>query len=275
VRTIYRDIDAISLAGIPIVTFQGQDGGIGIAEGYKINNSILTTDEVSNIVTGLKGLNSISEDIKIKFLIEKLSAIADKSEYIPTGNEIMIDLSSWNKNNQLGVRIREIQKAIRERKIIEFTYYTNERLTERKVEPCIIVFKETNWYLYAYCLLREDFRLFKLKRISELKITDTCFNIREFSLDRVKWDNEFEKDKHLSIVVMFDESMKHLVDDIFGKDNYEIMDDARLKVTFHLGDGGWLYGFLLGFGDKIEVLEPIDLRNKIRSIAENVYKIYS
>lgn len=275
VRTIYRDIDAISLAGIPIVTYQGADGGIGIAEGYKLDKSLLTTDEVFNIVTGLKGLHSISEDVKIKILIEKLTAIAARSGYIPAGHEIMIDLSSWNKNDQLGMRIQEIKKAIRERKIIEFIYYTNEKLTERKVEPCVIVFKETNWYLYAYCLLREDFRLFKLKRMSQLKITDTGFNAREFSTDRVKWDGELDKDKHLSIVVMFDKSMQHLVDDIFGIENYEIIEDGRLKVTFRMGEGGWLYGFLLGFGDKIEVLEPAGLRNKIMSIAENVYKIYS
>lgn len=207
VRTIYRDIDAISLAGIPIVTYQGTDGGIGIADGYKLDKSLLTTDEIFNIVTGLKGLHSISEDVKIKLLIEKLTALTDKSDYIVTGNEIMVDLSSWNQNDRLGQRIREIKQAIRERKIIEFTYYTNEKLTKRKVEPCVIVFKNTNWYLYAYCLLREDFRLFKLRRMSELVIRDTGFAEREFSIDRVKWDEEFDQNKHLPVQVMFDKSM--------------------------------------------------------------------
>lgn len=275
VRTIYRDIDAISLAGIPIVTYQGVDGGIGIADGYKLDKSIFTTDEVVNLVTGLKGLESISEDVKIKLLIEKLTSIINKSDYIPTGNEIVIDLSSWNKNNQLGLRIKEIKQAIREQKIIKFTYYTNEKLIERKVEPYVIVFKETNWYLYAYCLLREDFRLFKLKRMSQLTITDTGFNAREFSIDRVKWDGVFDNDKYLSIVVLFDKSMRHAADDIFGIDNYEVMNDGKIRATFRLAESGWLYGFLLGFGDKIEILEPAGLRSKIKSIAENVYKIYS
>ena len=94
VRTIYRDIDAISQAGIPIVAYQGANGGIGIIEGYKLDKNILTGNEVHNIVVGLKGLHSISEDVKIKLLIEKLSNIAVDYDYIPTGNEIMIDLSS-------------------------------------------------------------------------------------------------------------------------------------------------------------------------------------
>ncbi|MCX7922535.1 MAG: YafY family transcriptional regulator [Clostridia bacterium] len=274
VRTIYRDIDAISQAGIPIAAYQGADGGIGIVEGYKLDKSLLTTDEVSNIVTALKGLHSINEDDKIKLLIEKLTNIANRSDYIPTGNEIMIDLSSWNKNDQLGLRIHEIKKAIRERKIIEFEYFSNEKVTERKVEPCIMVFKEASWYLYAYCLLREDFRLFKLRRMSGLKITGTSFKAREFSVDSVNWDEDIDKDLHSTIVVLFDKSMEYSVNDIFGIANYETIEDGRLKVTFHMTVGGWLYGFLLGFGDKIEVLEPIELRDKIKSIAESIRKVY-
>ncbi len=274
VRTIYRDIEAISQAGIPIRTFQGADGGIGIMEGYKLDKNILTSDEVSKIITGLKGLYSISDDVKIKLLIEKLTNIAGKSDYIPTGNEIMIDLSSWNKNDQLGLRIREIKKAIRERKIIQFIYYSNGKLTERRVEPCVIIFKEANWYLYAYCLLRKDFRLFKLSRMSGLKITDIAFEGREFSIDSVNLDGDFDNDKHLPIVVMFDKSMVYVVNDIFGINNYEIAPDGRLKVTFHMGISGWLYGFLLGFGDKVEVLEPVELREKIKSMAESICKVY-
>lgn len=272
VRTIYRDIDTISQAGIPIVAYQGAEGGISIIEGYKLDKSILTSDEVFKIVTGLKGLHSISEDVKIKLLIEKLTNIANKSDYMPTGNEIVIDLSPWNKNDQLSLRLQEIKNAIRERKIIEFIYYSNEKLTERKVEPHVIVFKQTNWYLYAFCLLRQDFRLFKLRRMNGLKITDDSFVARDYSMDNVNWDEEL--DRYSTIVVLFDRSMKYSVHDIFGVDNYEIAEDGRLKVTFHMGISGWLHGFLLGFGDKIEVLEPIELREMIKNIAKRVCKIY-
>jgi len=274
VRTIYRDIEAISQAGIPISTFQGADGGIGIMEGYKLDKNVLTSDEVLKIVTGLKGLYSISEDAKIKLLIEKLAGIANKSDYVPTGNEIMIDLSSWNKNDQLSLRIKEIRKAIRERRIIEFMYYSNEKLTERRVEPYVIIFKEANWYLYAYCLLRKDFRLFKLRRMSGLKITDIYFETRGFSFDSLNWSGEFDSGVRLPIVVLFDKSMVNVVNDIFGMDNYEIAPDDRLKVTFYMGISGWLYGFLLGFGDKIEVLEPVELREKIKDMAESICKVY-
>ncbi|HBE80976.1 MAG TPA: transcriptional regulator [Firmicutes bacterium] len=274
VRTIYRDVDAIAQAGIPIVTYQGVDGGIGIIDGYKLDKSLLTQDEVSEIVTGLKGLHSINEDVKIKFLIEKLSSITNKSDYVSTGNEIMIDLSPWNANDRLALRIQELKKAIRKRKIIEFTYCSNEKITERKVEPYVIVFKAANWYLYAYCLLRQDFRLFKLRRISEMAVTDTGFEVRECSIDKVKWDGEFANDKNSPIVVVFDRSLKLAVSDIFGVENYQIMEDGRLKVSFNMEVNDWLCGFILGFGDKIEVVEPSELINKIKNIAQSVYRVY-
>lgn len=268
VRTIYRDIEAISQAGIPISTFQGAGGGISIMEGFKLDRSLLTGDEVLKIVAGLKGLYSISEDLKIKLLIEKLTNIVGQSGYVAAGNEILIDLSSWDKNDQLGSRIQEIKEAIRERKIIQFRYYSNEKLTERKVEPCQIIFKQANWYLYGYCLQRNDFRLFKLRRMSGLMITDTSFEPREFSIDRLSWDGESDRDEHLPIIVLFDKSMVYAVNDIFGINNYDIVPDGRLKVEFHMEISNWLYGFLLGFGDKIEVVEPAELRDRIKSMAE-------
>jgi predicted DNA-binding transcriptional regulator YafY len=274
VRTIYRDIDTVSQAGIPVTAYQGVNGGIGIMEGFKLDKSVLTSGEIFKIVAGLKGLQSISEDIRIKLLIEKLTGIAEKSGYIPAGNEIMIDLSPWNKDDQLGFRIRELKKAVRERRIVEFAYYSNEKLTERKVEPCIIVFKETNWYLYAFCLLRQEFRMFKLRRMSSLEITDETFNAREFPTDKVKLNWEIDRERTPAVIALFDKSMEYTVNDIFGMDNYEVMENGRLKVTFHMEMSGWLYGFLLEFGDKVEVLEPRELRDKICGLAKSVCKLY-
>jgi predicted DNA-binding transcriptional regulator YafY len=275
VRTIYRDIEAISCAGIPITTFQGVNGGLGIVEGYKIDKSVLSSEEVLSILAGLKGLHSINKDQKTKFLIEKLSVVADKSEYMPAGNEIVIDLSSWNKNDKLYLRIDELKKAIRRQNIIKFAYFTNGSLTNRKIEPCVILFKESNWYLYGYCLLRNDFRLFKLRRITEFEITEEKFNMRHYSVEGLELNGDFDRDRHSEIVLLFEKSMRYAVDDIFGVDNYEVMKDGKIKVWFNMGINDWLYGFLLGFGDRVEVLEPLDLKDRIRRIAEDVVKKYS
>ncbi len=274
VRTIYRDIDAISQAGIPIVTYQGMDGGIGLVEGFKLDRNLLTGEEISKIVNALNGVQSISEDKKIKLLIEKLTGITSDKEMIPTGNEIMIDLSSWNRYDQLSKSIRRIKDAIRDRRMIRFLYYTNETLTERLAEPYQIIFKESNWYLYAFCRLRNDFRLFKLRRMSGLEILDESFAPRPFSVEDLRWEESYDKNDQMEITVLFDPVMKYSVDDIFGVENYEYTDDGRLRVTFLMPAGAWLPGFLLGFGDKAEVVEPSELREKISRMAEDVAKVY-
>lgn len=232
VRTIYRDIDSISQAGIPIVTYQGMDGGIGIVEGFKLDRNLLTGEEVSRIVGALKGIQSISEDIQ------------------------------------------RIKGAIRSRRLIRFHYYTNETLTDRTVEPYQVIFKQSNWYLYAYCLLRNDFRLFKLRRMNGLAIQGDSFEPRAYSIEEMKWDETYDMDDHMRIVALFDPVMKYSVEDIFGFENYEYEEDGRLRVTFLIPTGVWLYGFLLGFGDKAEILEPPELREKISAMAESISKVY-
>lgn len=274
VRTIYRDIDAISQAGIPIVTYQGMDGGVGLVEGFKLDRNLLTAEEIAKIVSALKGVQSISEDTKIKLLIEKLAGITSDKDLIPTGNEIMIDLSSWSRYDQLSKSIRRIKDAIRDRRMIRFLYYTNEALTERQTEPYQVIFKESNWYLYAFCRLRNDFRLFKLRRMSGLEILDESFEPRPFSVEDLRWEESYDKKDQLEITVLFDPVMKYSVNDIFGVENYEYTDDGRLRVTFIMPSGAWLPGFLLGFGDKAEIVDPPALREKISRMAEDVVKVY-
>lgn len=274
VRTIYRDIDAIAQAGIPIITYQGMDGGIGIVDGFKLDKNLLTGEEISKIVNALKGIQSINEDMKVKLLIEKLSGLTANAELIPSVNEIMIDLSSWSRFDQLGKSVRKIKEAIRDRRLIRFLYYTNEKLTDRTVEPCQIIFKESNWYLYAYCRLRGDFRLFKLRRMSDLHVLDDRFESRPFTLEEMQWYDSFDEESYQEVTVIFDPSMKYSIDDIFGVENYEYLEDGRLRVNFNMPSGAWLYGFLMSFGDKAEIVEPISLREKIRRMAESIIRVY-
>ncbi len=273
VRTIYRDVDAIAQAGIPIVTYQGMDGGIGIVEGYKLDKNLLTGEEISKIVNALKGIQSISEDTKVKLLIDKLSGITN-TDMIPNGNEIMIDFSSWSKYDQLGKEVQMIKDSIRLHRMIRFLYYTNEKLTERRVEPYQIIFKESNWYLYAFCHLRNDFRLFKIRRMSNLNRMGDSFVPRTYSVADMQWDETYDKDAHLDIIMLFDPAMKYTIDDIFGIDNYEYEEDGRLSVRFSMPPGAWLYGFILGFGDKAEILEPIELQEKICNMADSISRVY-
>ncbi len=274
IRTIYRDIDTINLAGIPIITRQGLGGGIGIIPEYKLDKSVLTQDELTNIVVGLKGLNSISKDVKIKSLIEKLLSIANKGSYIDTGSEVMLDLSPWNKADTLPSMIETLKHAIREKKIVTFTYYSNDHLMKRQVEPYKLIYKEANWYLYAYCTLRQDFRLFKVRRIRDLYQIDYSFDAKTIEIESIHWDIRSDDKDVFSIVLAFNKSLQDQIYDFFGADNYEFLEDQRIKVTFQMNLCPWLYGFLLSFGDQVEIIEPPKLRDKIRNMAIDISKLY-
>lgn len=161
-RTIHRDIDDICKAGIPIITYQGGDGGISIADGYKLDKSVLTVDELQSIVAGLKSLGSVSDSARIDGLISKLSP---KSEaVVSVKDNILIDLSSHYKSS-LSEKISLIKTAITENRLVRFDYYSEKGLSNRTIEPCFITFKWTSWYVFGYCRDRNDFRLFKLNRL--------------------------------------------------------------------------------------------------------------
>ncbi|HCX63338.1 MAG TPA: DNA-binding transcriptional regulator, partial [Clostridiales bacterium] len=147
-RTIYRDIDDICKAGIPIITVQGGDGGISISDGYKLDKSVLTVDELQSIITGLKSLGSVSDTTRIERLINKLSP---ESEAVVSMKEsILIDLSSHYKSS-LSEKITMLKTAISENKLVSFDYYSEKGQTNRTIEPYFLTFKWTAWYVFGYC----------------------------------------------------------------------------------------------------------------------------
>ena len=161
-RTINRDIDDLLYAGIPIRTSQGVGGGISIAEGYKVDRTILTSKDMQMILAGLRSLDSVSGSSYYGQLMEKIQA--GSSEFISGRDSILIDLSSWYKES-LAPKISTIQDAIENRHLLEFYYYAPSGESKRSIEPYYIVFKWTSWYVYGWCLKRKDYRLFKLSEL--------------------------------------------------------------------------------------------------------------
>ena len=164
-RTINRDIEDLCRAGIPIFTSQGAGGGISIMDGYRMDRTILTSRDMQMILAGLRSLYSVSGSHYSGQLMEKLKA--GSSDVISGNESVLIDLSSWNKDS-LSPKIELIQDAIELGKTLKFMYYASGGNTEREMEPYFLIFKWSSWYIYGYCLLRNDYRMFKLNRIAEL-----------------------------------------------------------------------------------------------------------
>ena len=170
-RTIQRDIDALCRAGIPLVATQGAGGGISIMEGYRVDRTLLTTPEMQAILAGLRSLDSVSGNRQYARLMEKLSAGA--GELLPGGARMLIDLSSWYKSS-LAPKIECIQAAIGQGQTIRFEYFSPKGKSTRTIEPYYLIFHWSAWYVWGWCLTRQDFRLFKLGRMTDLATGALC-----------------------------------------------------------------------------------------------------
>jgi len=278
-RTILRDIDAINLAGIPIVTYQGVNGGIEIAQGYRLDKSILTSDDMASIITMLKGLISAVPDNKHEILMEKLRNTLPPSQLDLLNlkiDRLVIDLSPWGGNETLKLKVMTIRKAIEDEKEIGFIYTdSNGSTTNRRVEPYSLVLKGQNWYLYAWCLLRQDFRFFKLSRIRGLATSETTYQRRQISLDQMPMEKEwYTPENVVELELVFEKEMKSVVEEWFVEEVKE-GEDGRLWVHTLLPENNWLYGFLLSFGPRVEVMRPPHIRTILADLAEKIYEKYS
>lgn len=273
-RTILRDLDDICMAGIPIVTTQGGDGGIAIAEGYKLDKSVLTTSELQSIVTGLRSIQGIEKPAAIERLVQKLApedGTPRDGAVISLRDSIVIDLASHYKND-LSEKISLIKDAINTRRLIEFDYYYIKGMTHRVIEPYFIAFKWSSWYVFGFCTERQDFRVFKLNRLWELKAMDTTFFPREIPADRLELGGSLADTNEVQ--VLFDPSVRYRLIEDFGFRSFKEIENGELLFTVGYTNKDYILSWILAFGDKATVLSPPELAAEIRAIAENIVRNY-
>ncbi|MCH5323618.1 MAG: YafY family transcriptional regulator [Eubacterium sp.] len=262
-RTIVRDIEAINQAGIPVITIQGRDGGIYLAENFTIDRTVLSSAEMKTIISGLQSLDSVSKTGRYRTLMAKLS------DGTP-GNHIIIDLSGMDKD-LISDKIELINSAIENGRKIYFTYYAPSGTSTREIEPYHLIFQWSGWYVWGYCTLREDYRMFKLSRITELKVTDKAEtrNVPEYVVDKLS-----HSEQEIHAKVKFDKSVKWRIVDDFSKRAYEEDADGNIILDYSWSDAPSFYDYILGFGDKAEILSPEEYRKEFAEIVKRVAEKY-
>lgn len=266
VRTIYRDIDSISSSGIPIYTLQGRGGGIEIAEDFILSKTLLSDPEKQQILSALQGLEHSTIQHENE-LLTKLSALFK----MKNTSWIEIDFNNWQNNKMYEKRFNDIKSAILSKNIISFAYFSsNEKETIRRVKPVRLLFKSQDWYLYAFCLLRNDFRCFKLSRMKNIEIHDEKF---DDSFENVILKKEMPHDNIRYIKVKFDRKVAFRVYDELNSEITED-DDGNLYTELELVDDYNLYYYLLSFGDNVEVLEPKEVRAQIKEMITKMAEKY-
>lgn len=276
-RTIYRDIDAINMAGIPIRSISGVGGGFEIMPQYKVDKKFFSTADLSAL---LMGLSSISDVVRGDELIHALAKVksfipADKAKDIELKvNQICIDLSPWIGNNNIQPYLEMIKTALQESRLMTFGYivqHGNE--TARTVEPYQLVQKSSHWYLYGYCHMKNDYRMFRLSRMSKLQIQEETFNPRDYEKPQLEFDDILKK-MQTKIKLRVHRSVMDRVLDYCTYDDIKPDSNEYYIVDFPFIENEYHYDILLSFGDKCECLEPSRVRTKIKQRIHNTAALY-
>lgn len=266
VRTIYRDIDSISSAGIPIYALQGKGGGIKIAEDFVLSKSLLSENEKQQIMSALQGLDNTAIQHENE-LLTKLSALFK----MKNTSWIEVDFNNWQNNKMYEKTFNDIKSAILSKNIVSFTYFSsNEKETSRRVKPVRLLFKGQDWYLYALCLLRNDFRYFKLSRIKNLETHTEKF---DDNFEDVVLKKEMPYENTVHIKVKFDRKAAFRVyDELNGEITED--DEGNLYAEIEIPNDYNLFNYIFSFGDGAEVLEPKEIRMQIKEMINKMVGKY-
>lgn len=269
-RTINRDIEDLCKAGIPIETRQGINGGISIMENYKIDRTLLNHAEMQDILAGLRGLDSVNGTNRYGKLMEKLSV--GSSDFMVGNQSVLIDLSSWYKDS-LAPKIELVRTAIGQRREIGFTYYSEKGESVRCIEPYYLIFRWSSWYVWGWCKMREDFRLFKLNRMEKVQMSEQVFVKRQVPMPDLSNERIFPGG--IKVKALFERECKWRLIEEFGMNCFQETEDGKLLFQADYTNKENLITWLMTFRDKVELLEPKEIRTEIKECVEQMGRKYA
>lgn len=269
-RTIQRDMDSLCLAGIPIISAAGAAGGYEISDRFKIDKGFATSDDYSYILTALQGLISATNDPKAKHTLEKIVHVSN-----PNDNGIILDFSVLREGDQ--VTLQMLQTAVIERRTVDFKYTNNNNETRiHSVEPIAVIYRWYAWYLLAYSKVKNDYRTYKLVRMSDLEITDKPFVKKHESADTILKNTEKTDSRQYTDVLVKckDVSKSRVIEYLNGTIIEELSNgDTLMNLTVVENEQFWI-GTLLSLSDNVEVIAPKKIRKRLLESAERISSLY-
>ncbi|MCI9649731.1 YafY family protein [Oscillibacter sp.] len=276
-RTIYRDIDAINLAGIPIRSTAGVGGGFEIMPEYKIDKTVFSTADLSAILMGLSSLSSVVRGDELVNALAKVKSFipAEKAKDIEIeANQILIDLSPWMGNRHIQPYLETIKAALQNRRLLSFEYTAHHgNRTVRTVEPYQLVLKSSHWYFYGYCCHRKDYRLFRLSRMSGLEMREDTFIPRDYPKPILDFE-EIWAAMQTEVKIRIHKSILDRVLEYCSCGRFAPDGEEHYLVNFPLIENEYYYDILLSFGDKCECIEPLHVRNELKRRIYDLAAVY-
>lgn len=276
-RTIYRDIDSLNMAGIPIHSTPGVNGGFEIMERYKVDNKVFSTNDLSTLLTSLSSLSNVGQNEELANAMAKIKSFipADSAREIEVkANQIHIDLSPWMGNKNIQPYLEMIKMALQTTKLLTFNYTAHRgNETTRTIEPYQLVLKGNHWYVQGFCYERADFRLFKLSRLSKLQIQEESFAPREHQKPQLDFTDFVEK-MQIEIKLRIHRSVMDSVLDYCSFDHFSPDGPEYYIVDFPFIENDFYYNMLFSFGDNCECLEPVHVRTEVKRRIRKITALY-
>ncbi len=266
-RTVLRDVDALSAAGVPVYTTQGAGGGVALLDGYVLDRAAFTDQEQQQLLTALQSLpNQEGEQA-----LTKLSALFRRGQE----DWLQVNLSRWGAGDADNEKFQLLKQAVLERQVLAFDYassYGSSRA--RKVLPARLVFKGQGWYLQAFDLEREDYRTFRLSRILSPAFAGEVFH-RRLTPPGIDYSGDIPPLFRVEVKLRFASCMAYRVYDEFDQSCVARQEDGSLLVETVFPEDQWLYGYLLSFGAGVEVLSPDTLRRRLAALGQEIFRAHS
>lgn len=271
-RTILRDIDTLTLAGIPIYAETGAKGGFSINPSYKVNKKLIDNSNSEYILLALKSLKDIYGDKKVTETYEKVKHMFSISD---SEKPMEIDFSVINENKNTIKMVSELKYLIQEKSNITFEY-TNSKSKSHYVtiDALHVFYKWYSWYVFGYNTDKNDFRIYKVVRMRNLKRNDEIW-LQDYNIEKElkKYENDVTN-KNINVFIEYEKEIQVLVEEYFpSKIITEKESTIISKVTMKDNDFV-LFSIILGFGSKIIVLSPAYFSLKIQQHLEETLKNY-
>jgi predicted DNA-binding transcriptional regulator YafY len=256
-RTIFRDIDTLSAAGIPIYSSRGKGGGISLMDRYVLNTSLLSEHEQNDILMALQSLSAVKLP-ETNDVLEKLSTLFKKD----MNNWIEVDFSPWGSQESQRQMFQLLRQAIMAHYLIKFHYYnTAGEQSKRSVEPVRLLFKSKSWYLEGYCRNSESSRVFKISRMKEIVVTEVVCDPRPVVSFTDAEDNIMRNS--IEVTLRISAQGAYRIFDEFAEQTITCNEDGTYSITVYFPEGNWLDSYLLSFGVLLEDVSPEHLRKRM------------
>lgn len=263
VRTIYRDIDALSGAGIPVYTEAGRNGGIHLLNDFVLDKAVLSEAEKQEVLAALQSIH-ITRNMDGSRTLQKLSALFQ----LHSENWLEVDFSRWGNPGYDNETFELLKSAVIRRRNVKLRYAGSyEVIRERTVQPYKLVYKAKAWYLQAFCTEKQDWRIFKLNRILDLEVLEEGFSQLNPPGPIETFEGEYPK-----VTLRFPKEMSYRVYDEFDKTQIQRQENGDLIVSANMPEDPWLIGFLLSFGTRVDILSPAHLKEAVAEQAKLIYE---